>query len=61
MIELKPCPFCGDTAYLATNTDGFGRDISFYVRCEKSGHTLTADKYDTEEIATEAWNKRSGE
>ena len=59
MEKIKSCPFCGGIASIATNTDGFGHDMSFYVRCEKSGHTLTADNFDTEEEAIEAWNERN--
>lgn len=58
MIELKPCPFCGqDSAtVLSEETDFIGSQV-FAVRCENcccgTGH------YRNRNLAVERWNERA--
>ena len=67
MTELKPCPFCGDTATLWHTTDNHK---SPYVQCDGSVKTDGSNKcfaciypwnYKTDEEAIEAWNRRTKE
>ena len=55
-VQLKPCPFCGASAYLSLN------DESVYIRCrgcEVKTATLTAStKYCAKDECIKAWNKR---
>lgn len=50
MDKLKPCPFCGGKALLW----GF---IGYVVKCTLCG--VETIIYETEEEATEAWNRRA--
>lgn len=58
MIELKPCPFCGNSAFVVeydyTVDNGY---IPLYV-VECNGCHATTFEYDTEEEAAAAWNRR---
>lgn len=63
MDELKPCPCCGSKAIIGMYGDGFGRYGSghggYAIHCSniyKCG--LTQMKFDSEEEAIEAWNRR---
>ena len=61
MTELKPCPFCGSTAFLNSYPErkGFGA----VVECTSCLLQMQSITYDTEneavEKVTEAWNRRA--
>ena len=59
MAELKPCPFCGDNAFLAEWTYDLtlGNVLMHFVECNGC-HAITFE-YDTEEEAIKAWNRRA--
>ena len=56
MEELKPCPFCNGKAKVEEQTDIFFR--AFVCRCKKCGVSQPYPKYESEELAIEAWNRR---
>ena len=59
MIELKPCPFCGNSAFVTeydyTIDNGY---IPLYV-VECNGCHAQTFEYDSMEEASEAWNRRT--
>ena len=55
-MELKPCPFCGNTATLKL-FDIFGAKW-FYVKCNKCNAEIN-DPKPSEKEAAEAWNRRN--
>lgn len=68
--KLKPCPFCGDAAYLrqcpAKGFRAAGTRITFQVGCMNRNfdecplRPAAVDfSFPTEQAAIEAWNKRS--
>lgn len=59
MAELKPCPFCGDSAFLCDIPYSCepGRLVMWAVEC--NGCHTTTFEYDTKEEAIEAWNRRA--
>lgn len=61
MIDLKPCPFCGNKAELAHGKFD-GKGIS-YVRCTKcwAAGEFFFISYDhaSDDLAVAAWNKRT--
>ena len=65
MSELKPCPFCGETAsvrmMVRRGKDGW-RDW-FYVLCDynEGGCGASGQWNHCEEPAAEAWNRRATE
>ena len=56
-IELKPCPFCGEKANIEINDTFFmGLEPKYMAMCTWcSGNS---GWYETDEEATEAWNRR---
>ena len=67
MVELKPCPFCGNKAY--TKITGLGGMVEFRVICESCGVKQSyiaqvpllsfTDAENAIEAATELWNMRA--
>ena len=61
--RLKPCPFCGEEAWLG-NLKWFERGTATYaVGCtdpECIGYETICVRFDTEEEALSAWNRRPG-
>ena len=53
-MELKPCPFCGGSAFIPKSEDG--GDLLPWVACIECG--VETDCYETVEKAIEAWNRR---
>ena len=56
MTDLKPCPFCGETATVRYNT------VFDFVPWCKNPDCILNDLmlgYETEEKAIEAWNRRA--
>ena len=54
MIELKPCPFCGEVGeYLEVDEDRYG---GWFVTCGECGASI--GNPDEKEWAEESWNKR---
>ena len=58
-MELKPCPFCGGEAVVATWRDEHGRLDPTVIGC--SVCKAQSGLYDRKKQATEAWNRRVGE
>jgi hypothetical protein len=62
MSELKPCPFCGGEAKLATKAMGHGALGAFvYCEdccCESKSFPVRAD-WCANEMAANAWNRRA--
>lgn len=66
MTELKPCPCCGGKAkrkygkYNLLGAYGTPKEVRqwFAVHCSVCGLSQPKRKYDTRELATEAWNRR---
>ena len=56
MADLKPCPFCGGEAEIFRGTT-YGFRPLYEPRCIKCECWIGI--YDTEEQATEAWNRRA--
>ena len=57
MIELKPCPFCGNTAFVSEYL--YDPYITFFVEC--NGCHATTFEFATSAEAIEAWNRRVSE
>jgi hypothetical protein len=68
MAELKPCPFCGGKVSIVLSYSGLGFMLH-HAHEENPGCPIASYEcdggilggvyiYDTEEQATEAWNKR---
>lgn len=66
MIELKPCPFCGEEAVIISGTALNGKYPSFYIKCN-SCEIQTLAYVDMEcdlkslEKAIEVWNRRAND
>ena len=56
--ELKPCPFCGDEAWLESHASIFRSEVGHRVECRGECHAMTCYYHDKQE-AIEAWNKRA--
>ena len=52
-MKLKPCPFCGGSAFIPKSDSG---DLLPWVACIECG--VETDCYETVEKAIEAWNRR---
>lgn len=69
MDKLQPCPFCGGKAkrkfgkYNLLGAYGTPNEARrwFGVQCSTCGVAQPKRKYDTRELATEAWNRRAEE
>ena len=61
MSELKPCPFCGHSAYLESSTVRKGYEA--VVHCSGCLAFVDTITYNTEEmaisVAASAWNRRT--
>ena len=55
MDELKPCPFCGNSAWERIAYDTWKKKIRFTVQCKKCNAVL---KYASRKAAVKAWNRR---
>lgn len=55
MIELKPCPFCGEMPIIHGGESG-----GYYIECINGDCTCLpiSWSYETKEKAIEAWNRR---
>ena len=59
MIELKPCPFCGEAPVMRHVSDSlFDCGIfAYYVTCPKCGVRTQKDRDESKPIET--WNRRA--
>ena len=58
-MKIKPCPWCGEEAILKQT-----KSKLYYITCDNydcSIYPMMYEKFDTEQEAIEAWNKRKGE
>ncbi len=60
--KLKPCPFCGSEGYVY-KSEGFGGDMDYYPRCRTENCIGNNGwvKFETEQEAIKAWNRRPNE
>ena len=58
MMELKPCPFCGQEVECYDAKMYSGKITYLEVRC-KCGGVFTFDLYEWGKSADETWNKRA--
>ena len=58
-IELKPCPFCGGDAEVASFKLGIFGHAYYYVRCTMCGATSKVQV--TARKAERSWNRRAGD
>lgn len=60
--KLKPCPFCGGSAFTSKEIYPTGEEAWHVLHWEDGNcfiaNTINGD-YDTEEEAIEAWNRRT--
>lgn len=58
LVEMKPCPFCGCTAFLSEYEYKIEQSvvITHFVEC--NGCHATTFEYESKEKATENWNRR---
>ncbi len=54
--ELKPCPFCGNTAYDHITYCTYRHKHRHVVRCTKCNASM---EYRDKESAIKAWNRRA--
>lgn len=61
MIDLKPCPFCGNKAELSHGKfDGKGTSYVCCTRCGATGEFfLISYDHASDDLAIAAWNKRT--
>lgn len=53
-VRPRPCPFCGEPAYIAASSDGYG------VQCwNRLCIDMQMDSLPTEAEAIRAWNRRA--
>ena len=57
MIELKPCPFCGDDEAIIMEHTYYELSPTYGVYCDNCG-AKTKQFYKTAEDAAESWNRR---
>lgn len=55
MVELKPCPFCGEKAELYKGVTKHGLRYVFCPSC----YATAGDNNESDEQAVEAWNTRA--
>jgi len=55
-IQLKPCPFCGDLAWMSSKN--VFPEMGHRIECQGSCHGMTCWWHSEEEAIT-AWNMRS--
>lgn len=61
-MELKPCPFCGQTEYLCVWAEGIKENRQYLVVCDVShdgGCGASSGWKNTIMEAKEAWNRRA--
>lgn len=61
--ELKPCPFCGENAwiqkiYQILPEGGLSKVPQFFIQCKEGGCESMTGLCGMEETAIEVWNKR---
>lgn len=56
MAELKPCPFCGNSAYTHISYKIHSRKVRYVTKCTKCNANM---EYRSEKAAIEAWNRRA--
>ena len=56
MMELKPCPFCGNNALLVENKKH--KAFPYHVRCKSIKCGNKTARWNTEDGAIAAWNRR---
>ena len=56
MSELKPCPFCGNSAYYHISYKFHSQKVRHIVKCTKCNANM---EYRSEKAAVEAWNRRT--
>lgn len=54
MIDLKPCPFCGEKEHLDWGVQLSHPNDLYYVQCPKCGMRIVMEEIET-------WNRRGGE
>lgn len=54
--ELKPCPFCGNSAYSHKKYCPYSKKNRYVVKCSRCNAVL---EYRDKESAIEAWNRRA--
>ena len=62
MMELKPCPFCGQQKYLCVLAEGEKDDRQYMIVCDASadgGCGASCGWRDTIGEAKAAWNRRA--
>ncbi len=60
MSELKPCPFCGakESDEHGLRLVNFSRNNTWGVECYQCEAMIGYTRYNTQEEAIEAWNRR---
>ena len=56
MTELKPCPFCGNSAKLKSEKSGFY--TGYYVECTSSLCMVRTSSWGVRDTAIFKWNYR---
>ena len=57
-VELIPCPFCGDLAWVHCHLGVLNSQDGWRVECEGYCHSMTC-YWHTREQAVDAWNRRT--
>ena len=55
--KVKPCPLCGDEAFLHTDTTLLGSTL-FWIKCPNLQCGCTANSSDDREKTLAGWNRR---
>lgn len=58
MTELKPCPFCGNSAYQHMKYTIHDHKLRHVVKCTKCNAIM---EYRDKKSAIEAWNRRAND
>lgn len=58
-IKLKPCPFCGEKAVVASEPISFEGERTYYIRCSVCG--VQMGYCNSAVNLVQAWNKRTPE
>ena len=58
MEKLKPCPFCGNSAYYHISHKYHDHKTRHVIKCTRCNASM---EYRSEKAAADAWNRRAGD
>lgn len=59
MMELKPCPFCGENVKVVRTQGTMFYEGVYMIVCDKCGMLISNKVKDTRKYLVEMWNRRA--